>query len=87
MVAMLILFDPKTRAGLANIVNYVFFPLFGFHYKYPVLTIFLAGSVVIIISALIIFQEQVLMQKMNVLIFGMKILVLGLLRLLIGYAR
>ncbi len=53
MVAMLILFDPKTRAGLANIVNYVFFPLFGFHYKYPVLTIFLAGSVVIIISALI----------------------------------
>ncbi|MEA2054791.1 MAG: EMC3/TMCO1 family protein [Candidatus Thermoplasmatota archaeon] len=31
----------------------VFFPLLGFGYRFPVLTIFLAGSVVIIISALV----------------------------------
>ncbi|MCD6170959.1 MAG: DUF106 domain-containing protein [Thermoplasmata archaeon] len=53
MLSLLILFDQKTRSGLANIVNYAFYPLFGFGYKYPVLTIFLAGSIVIIISALI----------------------------------
>lgn len=53
MISLLILFDPRTRSGLANIVNYIFFPLLGFNYKYPVLTIFLAGSIVIIISALI----------------------------------
>jgi len=53
MVAMLILFDPSTRKGLANIVDYIFFPIFGFNYRYPVLTIFLAGSIIIIISALI----------------------------------
>jgi len=53
MIAMLILFDPRMRSWMAGIVNYVFFPLFGFNYKYPVLTIFLAGSVVIVISTLI----------------------------------
>ena len=53
MIALLILFDPRTRTWLANIVNYAFFPIFGFDYKYPVLTIFLAGSIVIILSALI----------------------------------
>ena len=53
MLSLLILFDPNIRAALGNAVGVIFFPIFGFNYKYPVLTIFLAGSIVIIISALL----------------------------------
>jgi len=53
MLALLILFDPRLRASLATIVDYIFFPLFGFNYQYPVLTIFIAGSIVIVISTII----------------------------------
>ncbi len=53
MISMMILFDNSLRTALGNVVGYVFFPLFGFDYHYPVLTIFLAGSTVIIISAVI----------------------------------
>ncbi|NIA11048.1 MAG: DUF106 domain-containing protein [Nitrospiraceae bacterium] len=53
MFSMFILFDPNLRSLTGSIVGAVFFPLLGFNYHYPVLTIFLAGSVVIIISTLV----------------------------------
>jgi len=53
MFSMFVLFDPNLRSATGNAVGIIFFPLFGFDYKFPVLTIFLAGSVVIIISTLI----------------------------------
>ncbi len=53
MISLMILFDNNLRTALGNIVGYVFFPLFGFGYHYPVLTIFLAGSCVIVISAIL----------------------------------
>jgi len=53
MVAFLIIFDPRIRESLGAAVGAVFFPLFGFGYHYPVLTIFIAGSIVIAISAII----------------------------------
>lgn len=53
MLAFLILFDPNIREGLGSAVGAVFFPLFGFGYDYPVLTVFLAGSIVILISSVI----------------------------------
>ncbi len=53
MFSMFVLFDPNLRSATGNAVGAVFFPLFGFGYRFPVLTIFLAGSVVIIISTLI----------------------------------
>ncbi len=53
MFSMFVMFDPNLRASMGNAVGTVFFPLFGFGYKFPVLTIFLAGSIVIIISTLV----------------------------------
>lgn len=53
MFSMLILFNQNLRTSMGNAVGMVFFPLLGFGYRFPVLTIFLAGSVVIIISALV----------------------------------
>ncbi len=53
MFSMFVLFDPNLRSSMGNAVGIVFYPLFGFNHHYPVLTIFLAGSVVIIISTLI----------------------------------
>ncbi len=53
MFSMFILFDQNLRSAMGNAVGIVFFPLFGFGYRYPVLTVFLAGSVVIIVSTLI----------------------------------
>lgn len=53
MFAIFVLFDPNLRASLGNAVGVAFTPLIGFNHHYPVLTIFLAGSIVIIISALI----------------------------------
>ena len=53
MISMLIIFDPRIRTALGEAVGVIFFPIFGFNYKYPVLTIFLAGSIVITISAII----------------------------------
>ncbi|HEC88574.1 MAG TPA: DUF106 domain-containing protein [Thermoplasmata archaeon] len=53
MISLLIIFDPRIREALGSAVGVVFFPIFGFDYKYPVLTIFIAGSIVIIISAVI----------------------------------
>ncbi len=53
MFAIFVLFDPNLRASLGNAVGFVFTPLLGFNHHYPVLTIFLAGSIVIVISALI----------------------------------
>jgi len=53
MVSLLIIFDPRLRASLADIVGYIFYPLIGFHSKYPVLTVFIAGSIVIVISSVI----------------------------------
>ena len=53
MVSLLIIFDPRIRESLGTAVGAVFFPLFGFNNSFPVLTIFIAGSIVIFISALI----------------------------------
>jgi len=53
MIAMLVIFDPRIRGALGSAVGVIFFPLFGFNYHYPVLTIFIAGSIVIIISAVL----------------------------------
>ena len=53
MIAMLVIFDPRIRGALGSAVGVVFFPLFGFGYRYPVLTIFISGSVVIVISTII----------------------------------
>lgn len=53
MFALFVLFDPNLRTSLGNAVGVVFTPLLGFNHNYPVLTIFLAGSIVIIISTII----------------------------------
>lgn len=53
MLAFLVLFDSRIREALGSAVGAVFFPVFGFGYHYPVLTIFIGGSIVIIISAVI----------------------------------
>ena len=53
MVSLLIIFDYRLRSALGKAVGMIFFPLFGFDYKYPVLTIFIAGSIVIVISSII----------------------------------
>ena len=53
MVSLLIIFDPNIREALGSAVGAVFYPLLGFGYAYPVLTVFIAGSIVIFISALI----------------------------------
>ena len=53
MFSMFVLFDPNLRSSTGNAVGVVFSPLFGFDHRFPVLTIFLAGSVVIIISTLV----------------------------------
>ncbi|KAA0013947.1 MAG: DUF106 domain-containing protein [Thermoplasmata archaeon] len=53
MISLLIIFDPRLRASLGAAVGAVFYPLFGFGYKYPVLTVFIAGSIVIVISAIV----------------------------------
>lgn len=53
MFSMFVLFDPNLRSSMGNAVGVVFSPLFGFDHRFPVLTIFLAGSVVIIISTLV----------------------------------
>ncbi len=53
MISMLIIFDQRLRTALGNAVGIVFQPLLGFNYSYPVLTIFIAGSIVIVISAII----------------------------------
>lgn len=53
MISLLIIFDPRLRSALGSAVGAVFYPLFGFNYNYPVLTIFIAGSIVIVISAVV----------------------------------
>jgi uncharacterized membrane protein (DUF106 family) len=53
MLAFLILFDPTIRETLGSAVGAVFYPAFGFGGDFPVLTIFIGGSVVICISAVI----------------------------------
>jgi uncharacterized membrane protein (DUF106 family) len=53
MLALLVLFDEGLRNSLAGAVGTVFFPLLGFKYQYPVLTIFLAGSIMIFITTVI----------------------------------
>jgi uncharacterized membrane protein (DUF106 family) len=53
MITLLIIFDPRIREGLGSAVGAAFYPLFGFGNSYPVLTIFIAGSIVIVISAFI----------------------------------
>ena len=53
MLALLVLFDEGLRNSLASAVGTVFFPLLGFNHRYPVLTIFLAGSIMIFITTLI----------------------------------
>ena len=53
MIAFLIIFDRRLRDTIAGIVNYILYPVIGFDGKYPLLTVFIAGSLVIILSALI----------------------------------
>lgn len=53
MLALLVLFDERLRNSLANAVGTVFFPLLGFNHHYPVLTVFLAGSMMVFITTLI----------------------------------
>lgn len=53
MISLLIIFDYRLRSALGDAVGYIFYPLFGFGHAYPVLTIFIAGSIVIVISAVI----------------------------------
>jgi len=53
MFSMFVLFDSNLRSSMGNAVGMVFSPLFGFNYRFPVLTIFLAGSVVILISTIV----------------------------------
>jgi uncharacterized membrane protein (DUF106 family) len=65
---VMILFNPTLRNGLANIAGAVFYPIIGFNHEYPVLTIFTAGSIVIIISTVlrhfaIDWKEMAKMQK------------------------
>jgi len=53
MFSMFVLFDQNLRSSMGNAVGMVFSPLFGFHHQFPVLTIFLAGSVVILVSTIV----------------------------------
>jgi uncharacterized membrane protein (DUF106 family) len=53
MIAFLIIFDPVIRDAIAIAVNYILYPIIGFNGNYPLLTVFVAGSLVIIISAVV----------------------------------
>ena len=65
---LMILFNPSLRNGLADIAGAAFYPLIGFNHLYPVLTVFSAGSIVIIVSTVlrhfaIDWKEMAKMQK------------------------
>lgn len=49
----LILFNPGLRTKLGEWVGYVFDPAFGFDDRFPVLTILLAGTVMVLLTTLI----------------------------------
>ena len=45
--------NPGIQAGMINLGNTVFYPIIGFGGQYPVLTIFLAGIIVVTLSSLL----------------------------------
>ncbi|MFW6121914.1 MAG: DUF106 domain-containing protein, partial [Petrotogales bacterium] len=52
MFLMIFIFgDPNIRAWIALSLNSVFYPLIGFNGSYPILTIFLAGLLVVFLSS------------------------------------
>jgi uncharacterized membrane protein (DUF106 family) len=53
MVAMFVMFDQGLRTSLGNAVGTVFSPLFGFDHAFPVLTIFMVGSIALLASTAI----------------------------------
>lgn len=52
-IALFILFIPEARIGLGIAAGIVLEPTIGFEGRYPVLTIFLAGTIPIVISTLL----------------------------------
>ncbi len=50
---LFIMTNPALRDLLGRIAGTILYPMIGFNYRYPVLTIFLAGTIVIIISTTI----------------------------------
>jgi uncharacterized membrane protein (DUF106 family) len=45
LLAIMVLFNNDLRNGLGQLVGYVFMPLFGFDYQWPVLTLVIAGLI------------------------------------------
>lgn len=52
-IAFIIIFDPKMRALLGGAVGYVFDPIIGFNGGFPVLTIMIAGTLMVLATTAI----------------------------------
>jgi len=53
LLALLIMFDESLRTDLGNALGYVLYPVIGFDGQYPILTLMLAGSIMITFSTVI----------------------------------
>ncbi len=53
LLMMLILFDPNIRMAMGSALDPVFTPLLGFDYRFPLLTVFLAGMMSITFSTIL----------------------------------
>jgi uncharacterized membrane protein (DUF106 family) len=51
-LVMLVLIDPNLRDMLGNAVGIVLEPLIGFNGQYPILTVFIAGSLMVLLTTL-----------------------------------
>jgi len=53
MIAILVLFDQDIRRALGEAVGFVFQPLFGFNYQYPVLTLVITGVIMAALTIIV----------------------------------
>jgi uncharacterized membrane protein (DUF106 family) len=53
VLAVFILIDPTLRGALGSAVGFVLMPIIGFDYRYPVLTLFLAGIVMTALTVVV----------------------------------
>ena len=67
VLTIMVLFDPSLRFQIGEILGIALYPLIGFNGQYPVLTLVIAGSIMIAFSTLVrdIFMDWVEMAEMQ----------------------
>jgi len=53
ILVIFMMFDKGLRDATGKTMNYVFYPLIGFNNAYPILTLFLAGLILVFLSTLV----------------------------------